>query len=135
MRIDDLVVGQTAGLVRTVTQEMIAQFASATGDHNPLHMDPATAAGGPFGTVVAHGMLTAGFVSAAIASELPGPGSVYLAQSLRFLRPVRPGDEIRIELEVLSIAAARRRVTLATRAWNQDGAAVLTGEAEILVPA
>ena len=128
-------VGQTAVWVRTVTDAMIRQFAEATGDHNPVHLDDAAAARTRFGERIAHGMLVAGFVSAALAGELPGPGTVYLAQSLRFARPVKIGDVITVRLEVLEVTATRRRVRLATVCTNQRDEVVVDGEATVMVPA
>jgi len=127
-------VGQTAEWTRAVTDAAIQQFADATGDHNPVHLDDAAAARTRFGGRIAHGMLSAGFVSAAIAGVLPGPGSIYLSQSLRFARPVRPGDAVTVRLEVLEVHAARRRVRLATVCTNQRGEVVVDGEAVVMVP-
>lgn len=127
-------VGQTAEWAREVTDAVIRQFADATGDHNPVHLDDAAAAGTRFGGRIAHGMLSAGFVSAAIATALPGPGSIYLSQSLRFVRPVRPGDVVTVRLEVLDVVAAKRRVRLATACTNQRGEIVVDGEAVVKVP-
>lgn len=126
-------VGDAATLTRVVTDADIAHFADATGDRNPVHFDDAYAAGTRFGGRIAHGMLTAGLVSAAIANELPGAGSVYRSQSLRFRRPVRPGDAVTVRVEVLDVNAGSRRVRLATACTNQDGDVVLDGEAEVVV--
>jgi 3-hydroxybutyryl-CoA dehydratase len=114
-----------------VSDETIERFGAASGDRNPVHFDDAYAAGTPFGGRIAHGMLTAAFVSATIAGDLPGPGSIYLGQTLRFRRPVRPGDDVRVVLEVTGHEAARRRVTLDTRAYVGD-TLVLDGEATVL---
>ncbi len=126
-------VGDAAELTRTITDADIAHFADATGDRNPVHFDDAYAAGTRFGGRVAHGMLTAGLVSSAIANRLPGAGSVYRSQSLVFRKPVRPGDTITVRLEVTAVNAAKRRVSLATVCTNQDGVVVLDGQAEVLV--
>ncbi len=117
-----------------MTDEDIRHFADATGDRNPIHLDELAGKRSIFGSRIAHGMLSAGFISAALASDLPGPGTVYLSQSLRFLRPVRVGDVITARIEVTSINASRRRVTLATTCVNQEGAAVIDGEAVVMVP-
>lgn len=127
-------VGQTAEWTRAVTDAVIQQFADVTGDHNPVHLDDAAAARTRFGGRIAHGMLSAGFVSAAIAGVLPGPGSIYLSQSLRFAHPVRPGDAVTVRLEVVEVHAARRRVRLATVCTNQRGEVVVDGEAVVMVP-
>ena len=128
------VVGQTATWTRAVTDASIRQFADATGDHNPVHLDEAVAARTRFGGRIAHGMLSAGFVSAALATELPGPGTIYLSQSLRFARPVRIDDVLTVRLEVLEVMESRRRVRLATVCTNQRDEVVLDGEATVMVP-
>lgn len=128
-------VGQTATWTRTVTDAVIRQFAEATGDHNPVHLDEAAAAHTRFGGRIAHGMLSAGFVSAALATVLPGPGTIYLSQSLRFLRPVRLDDVITVRLEVLEVLAAKRRIRLATTCTNQRDETVVDGEATVMLPA
>ena len=89
---DQLHVGDHAELTRTVDKDDIALFAAVSGDSNPAHLDTAFAAHGPFGHVVAHGMWTAALISAVLGTRLPGPGTIYLAQELRFLKPVAPGD-------------------------------------------
>ena len=128
-------VGQTATWTRPVTDAVIRQFAEATGDHNPVHLDEAAAARTRFGGRIAHGMLSAGFVSAALATVLPGPGTIYLSQSLRFVRPVRLDDVITVRLEVLEVHAAKRRVRLATACVNQHDETVVDGEATVMLPA
>ncbi len=115
-----------------VTDAAIEAFADASGDHNPLHLDDAFAATTRFGGRIAHGMLTASFVSALIGNDLPGPGTVYLGQELRFRAPVRPGDAVRCEVEVEAVDA-RGRATLATRAWVGE-TLVLDGTARVLLP-
>lgn len=128
-------VGDTAQMTRTVTETDVVLFAGITGDMNPAHMDAVAAAAGPFGGRVAHGMLTAGLISAVLAMRLPGPGTIYLTQSLRFVRPVRIGDTVTARVEVLEVMERRRRVRLATVATNQEGETVLDGEAVVMVPA
>jgi 3-hydroxybutyryl-CoA dehydratase len=119
---------------RVVSESDVAQFAAITGDFNPVHMDETVAALSPFGGRIAHGMLTAGFISAAIANGVPGPGAVYLSQSLTFRQPVRIGDTVTVRIEVLEVKARTRRVRLATVCRNQHDAVVLEGEAMVLVP-
>lgn len=131
---ESLAVGQSAELSTEVTSRMVELFADATGDRNPVHLDEEIAARSQFGGRIAHGMLTAGFVSAAIASKMPGPGAIYLGQTLRFTRPVRIGDTVKVRLEVLEIIAAKRRVRLATVCTNQHGETVMDGEATVMVP-
>ncbi len=132
--IESFTVGQTAEVSTVVTSREIELFAEATGDRNPVHLDEEAAAKTQFGGRIAHGMLTAGFVSAAIASKLPGPGSIYLAQSLRFTRPVRIGDTVKVKLEIIEVTTAKRRVRLATICTNQNGDTVMDGEATVMVP-
>ena len=131
---DSLVIGQTAELSTTVTSRVIELFAEATGDKNPVHLDEEAASKTQFGGRIAHGMLTAGFVSAAIASKLPGPGSIYLGQTLRFTRPVRIGDTVTVKLEIIEVITVKRRIRLATICTNQNGETVMDGEATVMVP-
>lgn len=126
-------VGATATYVREVTDAVIRQFADATGDHNAIHLDEAAAARSRFGGRIAHGMLSAGFVSAALATVLPGPGVIYREQSLRFLLPVRIGDVITVRLAVIELPG-RARVRLSTVCTNQRDEVVLEGEAVVTVP-
>lgn len=134
MAIESISVGDSVEVPTTVTAREIDLFAEATGDRNPVHLDEKVAALSQFGGRIAHGMLTAGFISAAIASKLPGPGSIYLEQTLRFMRPVRIGDTVTVRLEVLEVIVAKRRVRLATVCTNQTGQAVLDGEATVMMP-
>lgn len=134
MTIDAISVGQRAELSTEVTAHRVEMFAEATGDMNPVHLDEEAGRKSKFGGRVAHGMLTAGFVSAAIASELPGPGSIYMGQTLRFTRPVKLGDTVNVRLEVLEVNTAKRRVRLATTCTNQNGETVMDGEATVMVP-
>lgn len=134
MRFEDLAVGQAAEFSKTITESDVVLYAGITGDLNPVHIDRAAAERSPFGGRVAHGMLTAGLVSAVLGMKLPGPGSIYLSQTLRFTRPVRPGDTVTARVEVLELVPAKRRVRLATSCANQDGERVLEGEAVVLVP-
>lgn len=135
MDFDQITVGRTAEWCKTITEADILQYAGITGDFNPVHVDAEAAAQGPYGGRIAHGMLTAGLISAAMANGVPGPGAVYLSQSLTFKLPVRLGDTITAEVEVLEVKPRTRRVRLATRCRNQDGALVLDGEAMVLLPA
>jgi 3-hydroxybutyryl-CoA dehydratase len=131
--IDELHVGDAAELAKTVTESDIALFAGVTGDFNPVHIDAVAAERSVFGGRIAHGMLSAGFISAVIAMRLPGPGSIYLSQSLRFTKPVRIGDTVTARVEVLEVLVAKRRVRLATTCRNQKGETVVEGEALVMV--
>lgn len=135
MEFDHLAPGVVSEWSRTVSEYDVAQFAAVSGDFNPVHMDAEAAAASPFGGRIAHGMLIAGFISAAIANGVPGPGAVYLSQSLAFKLPVRIGDTVTVRIEVLEVKARTRRVRLATVCRNQHDAVVLEGEAMVLVPA
>ena len=132
-RIDELEVGQAAEMAKTVTEADIALFAGVTGDFNPVHVDAVAAAQSRFGERIAHGMLSAGFISAVIAMQLPGPGSIYLSQSLRFTKPVRIGDTVTTRVEVVEVMAPKRRLRLATVCRNQNGETVVEGEAVVMV--
>ena len=127
-------VGDRAERTVHVSDATIEAFAAVSGDRNPVHLDAAYAATTPFRGRVAHGMLTAAYFSALIAGDLPGPGTIYLGQRLRFTAPVRPGDDVRCEVEVTAWDEGRRRATLATRAWVGE-TQVVDGEASVLVPA
>ena len=129
-------VGDTASFEKTVSEEDIVAFAHATGDEQPLHLDDSYAAKTRFKRRVAHGMLSAGLISAALGTKLaPQATVVYLSQSLRFLRPVFPGDTVTAKLEVTSVDPEKRFVTCSTECVNQDGESVLTGEARVLLDA
>ncbi len=130
----ELALHDHAELTRVVTEEEIAAFADAIGDQNPLHRDRAYAARTPFETPIAPGIFTAGLVSAVIGTTLPGPGSVYLSQTLKFMRPVHGGDTITARVEIVEILKERSRVRLATTCVNQRGETILSGEAWVLVP-
>lgn len=131
--IEDLEIGMVRWLEKEVTDRDIQLFAEVSTDRNPVHLDDGYAMDTIFGGRIAHGMLTAGLVSAVIGEQLPGHGTVYLGQTLKFLAPVRPGDRVRAEVEVTGIDHSRRRVTLDTRCLV-NGKPVLTGEAKVLAP-
>jgi len=131
--LEDLSVGQSAELVRVVTEGDIVAFADVTGDTNPVHLDAEYAATTSFGERIAHGMLSAGYISAALGTTLPGPGAVYLSQTLNFKRPVRIGAEVVARVTVTAIDEAKARVTLDTSCLV-NGKAVVGGEAVVLVP-
>lgn len=132
MRFDELFVGQTAEYSKTVTDADVMAFAGVTGDFNPVHVDAEAAAKTRFGGRIAHGMLGGGLISAAIANRLPGPGSIYLAQSLKFTAPVRLDDTVTVTVEVIELLP-KKRVRLSTRCRNQNGEAVIDGEATVLM--
>ena len=131
--IEDLEVGMTRVLRKQITDRDIALFAEVSTDHNPVHLDEAYARETIFEGRIAHGMLTAGLISAVIGEQLPGHGTIYLGQSLKFLAPVRPGDTVLAEVSVREIEYSRRRVTLDCRCLVGN-TTVLKGEALVLAP-
>ncbi|MEL6265966.1 MAG: MaoC family dehydratase [Pseudomonadota bacterium] len=131
--IEEIAIGMTAAVSKTITDADIRAFAEVSLDRNPVHLDDDYAQQTIFAGRVAHGMLTASLLSAVIGQRLPGEGSVYLGQSLKFLAPVRPGDAVEARVTVAAIDHARRRVTLDCRV-SVDGKPVLTGEAKVLAP-
>jgi 3-hydroxybutyryl-CoA dehydratase len=131
--IEDLEIGMSRQLQKQVTDRDIRLFSEISTDRNPVHLDDAYAQDTIFEGRIAHGMLTAGLISAVIGEQLPGHGSVYLGQSLKFMAPVRPGDTVRAEVTVLTIDHAKRRVTLDCRCLVGD-TVVLKGEALVLAP-
>ena len=131
---DQLNVGDTDQFSKTVTDSDIYLFAGVTGDLNPAHIDEAYAKGTFFKTRIAHGMLAAGFVSAVIGMRLPGPGTVYMQQTLTFLAPVHIGDTVTAKVEVIEKAEEKKRVRLKTTCVNQEGVVVLDGEALVSPP-
>src|SRR6266498_1172999 len=126
-------IGDKASRTTIITDEMIHAFANLTGDTNPVHLDDAYAASTRFGRRIAHGMIAAGLISATLANDLPGPGTVYLSQTLQFKAPVHPGDTITTTIEVKSVRPDKPIVTLKTFCTNQDYKVVLEGEAVVLV--
>ena len=131
--IEDIEMGMSRDLQKRVTDQDIEMFAAISTDRNPVHLDDDYARDTIFEGRIAHGMLTAGLISAVIGEQLPGHGTVYLGQSLRFLGPVRPDDVVHAEVTVTGIDHARRRVTLDC-VCRVDGKKVLVGEATVLAP-
>jgi len=130
---EDLSVGQTAVIARTVTEADIVLFAGISGDTNPVHINEEFAAGTMFSGRIAHGMLTASFISTVIGTRLPGPGAIYLSQSLRFKAPVRVGDTLWARATVTELFPEKRRAALSTVVTVRDKI-VLEGEALVMVP-
>lgn len=131
--IEDLEIGMTRNLRKTVSDRDIELFAEVSTDRNPVHLDDAYAQDTMFQGRIAHGMLTAGLISAVIGEQLPGHGTVYLGQSLKFMAPVRPGDTVEAVVKVTAIDHSRRRVTLETHC-AVGNTVVLKGEALVLAP-
>lgn len=131
--VEDIEIGMKRGLRKEITDQDIELFAKVSTDRNPVHLDDDYAKGTMFKGRIAHGMLTAGLISAVIGEQLPGHGTVYLGQSLKFLAPVRPGDVVDVEVTATAIDLPRRRVTLETRAMVGD-TLVVKGEALVMAP-
>lgn len=132
--IEQIRVGDAAEFAKTVTETDVYLYAGITGDLNPAHLNEAYAKGTFFKSRIAHGMLTAGFISSILGMQLPGPGTIYMRQSLSFLAPVRFGDTITARAEVVEVIAEKNRVRLKTTCTNQDGTVVLDGEALVSPP-
>jgi 3-hydroxybutyryl-CoA dehydratase len=132
--IHELSVGDTAQFTKTVSEADVYLFVGVTGDFNPAHIDEEYAKKTYFGTRIAHGLLSAGFISTVLGNRLPGPGSVYLRQELTFLGAVKIGDTITAAVEVVEIDTVKGRVRLLTTCDNQEGKRVLTGEAVVSPP-
>ena len=130
---DELSVGQSAELVRTVGAHDLEAFAEVSGDTNPVHLDEAYAKTTSFGGRIAHGMLSAAYISAVLGTKLPGPGAIYLSQSLRFRRPVRIGDEVTARATITALDEKRGHVTLET-VCLVAGKTVMDGEAVVMAP-
>lgn len=134
MTIDQLRVGQVHETNVTITEEMIERFAQATGDHNPIHVDEDYAKGTIFKARVAHGMLQAGILSGVLGTRFPGVGTIYLSQTLKFLKPVFIGDHITFRLKVVELLKEKNRIRLETVCFNQKGEITLTGDALVMPP-
>jgi len=129
--IEDLSVGQTASMAKTVTEADIILFSGVSTDVNPVHLNEEWAKTTMFKGRIAHGMLSAGFISAVLANKLPGPGTVYLSQNLKFKAPVRPGDTVKAVLTVKEIVVEKKRAVLTTNCYVGD-VLVIEGEATVM---
>ena len=134
MTIQELKVGDSASMAKTVSEADVYLFAGITGDLNPAHTNEEYAKTTHFKTRIAHGMLSAGLISAVLGMQLPGPGTIYTGQTLKFLAPVHIGDTITATAEIKSLDLERNRVVLTTTCTNQEGTMVITGEATALLP-
>lgn len=131
---DELQIGDSATFTKTVSETDIYMFAGITGDMNPAHVDAVSAAEGMFKQRIAHGMLSASFISTVIAMKLPGPGTIYAGQNLQFRAPVFIGDTVTAKVEVSEMLDARKWVKMKTTVTNQDGKLVVDGEATVIPP-
>ena len=130
----DIKIGDFAEHAKTISESDVYLFAGITGDLNPAHINAQDAAKGMFKERIAHGMLSAGLVSAVLGMQLPGPGTIYLAQTLKFTAPVKFGDTITARAEVTERIVERNRLIIKTTCVNQDGKLVLDGEATVMPP-
>ncbi|WP_321501988.1 MaoC family dehydratase [Breoghania sp.] len=133
--LEELKVGQIAWFEKTIGEAEIAMFCGISGDTNPVHVSNVAAEKSIFGKRVAHGILVAGLTSCVLGMQLPGPGTIYLGQSLRFVAPVFIGDTVRAEVEVIEINMQKKIVHLKTTSKNQDGKVVIEGTATVRPPA
>ena len=131
MTFQDLRIGQKAATQKTFTAADVILFAGISTDVNPIHLSEKYAEGTMFGTRIVHGMLTSGLISSVLGNQLPGPGTVYLGQELKFLRPVFLGDDITAEVEIVELREEKKIVKLTTNCYNQDGKQVISGLATV----
>jgi phosphate acetyltransferase len=131
---EELRIGDKASLVRSLDQQDILAFAAVSGDVNPAHLDAAYAEGTVFHGIIAHGMWGGALISAVLGTRLPGPGTIYLEQQLRFVRPVHPGDCLTVEVQVLAKDDRHRHVVLDCRVSNQLAQPVILGTARVVAP-
>ncbi|WP_352408880.1 MaoC family dehydratase [Lawsonibacter hominis] len=130
----NITIGQSACFTKTITESDVYTFAGISGDLNPAHINEEYAKTTRFGGRIAHGMLSAGLISAVIGMQLPGPGTIYMGQELKFLSPVRIGDTVTARVQVASIDEKRRQAVLETTCTNQDNALLISGQAKVLLP-
>jgi len=129
-----LKIGDTASLKKTISDEDVRTFAQISGDHNPVHLDDAFAEGTIFKHRIAHGALTSALISAVLGQILPGPGTIYLSQTLKYKAPVYIGDEITARIELINFREDKNIATFKTDVTNQKGKTVITGEAVVIAP-
>lgn len=125
-------VGDSSSLTRTITAEDVLRFAELVGDHNPVHVDEEFARKTRFGRCIAHGMWGASLISSILGTQLPGPGTIYLSQTMSFQAPIFPGDTVIARVTVLRVREDKRIITLETTCENEDGKLLLKGEAVVL---
>jgi 3-hydroxybutyryl-CoA dehydratase len=127
-----LTIGAKASLSKTITEDDVRTFADVSGDHNPLHLDEAYAKTTRFGARIAHGAFSVALISAVLGTQLPGPGSIHLGHSLKFVQPVYLGDTVTVTVEITAIRADKGIITLKTVCANQRGEIVVEGEAVVM---
>lgn len=133
MKFEELKIGMTDSTTKVITSEDILKFAEVSTDTNPLHIDEEAAKKGLFGRRVAHGILVSGLISAVLGTKLPGEGTIYLGQDLRFKKPVFVNDEITAKVEIIELREDKHFVILKTTCTNQDGVEVISGQATVMV--
>ncbi len=131
---EELSAGDTATYKRSLSERDLILFAAVSGDINPVHLDEEYAKTTQFKERIAHGAWSSSLISAALANVMPGPGTIYLGQTVKFLRPVKVGDELTVHLTVKEKRAVKNQVTFSTTVKNQQGKTVVTGEAEVIAP-
>lgn len=131
---NEIAIGDVASFTKTVTETDVVLFSGITGDFNSYHVDEESSKAGPFGERVAHGLLTSSFICTVLGMRLPGPGTIHLEQTLKFLSPVRIGDTVTASAEVIAVLP-RDRIRLRTWCIKQDGTVVIDGEALVCTPA
>ncbi len=134
-KFEEIQVGDSGQVTKTVTETDVILYAGITGDNNPVHINDIEAKASRFGQRLVHGMLTAGFISAVLGTCLPGRGAIYMGQTLKFLRPVHIGDTVTAIGEVIAKNEEKRQITMRTTVVNQDGKMVIDGEALAFLPA
>ena len=134
-KFEEIQVGDSGQVTKTVTETDVILYAGITGDNNPVHINEIEAKASRFGQRLVHGMLTAGFISAVLGTCLPGKGAIYMGQTLKFLRPVHIGDTVTAISEVIAKNEDKRQITMRTTVVNQDGKMVIDGEALAFLPA
>ena len=134
LTVKDLKIGDRDFFQKTITETDVYLYSGITGDLNPAHINQVEAEKGMFKGRIAHGMLTAGLVSTVLGMKIPGPGTIYLGQDLKFVAPVKFGDTIKAEAEVIEINEEKNLISLKTTCTNQDGKVVLTGVAKVMPP-
>ncbi|AFK07744.1 acyl dehydratase [Mesotoga prima MesG1.Ag.4.2] len=132
MKFEDFFVGQSFSTRRKITAEMVDSFANLTGDRNPVHTDEEFARKSRFGRRIAHGMLSVGIISAILGNEFPGPGSIYMKQEVRFLKPIFLEEEVLITIEILEIKVEKKRLSVRTTVEKNNGEMAVDGEALLL---
>jgi len=132
--INEINIGDKASFQKTISESDVYLFAGISGDYNPAHINEVEAVNTIFKGRISHGLLTASLISSVLGMQLPGPGTIYLGQNLRFIAPVKIGDTVKAEVEVILINNEKNQITLQTNCINQDGKIVIKGDATVMPP-